>query len=230
MSQIFQIAAHISTPWALAAFAIAAIVYLTFKRRGIIPPIVWGAIAAILLLGIVPIIAQLGSLAIYRVRVNVISPEGTPAEDAKVWSSLGGEPKKVAGGWEFDIPAAARPVGGKLTIWASLDTAYLKASREVQLDGDRNPAVTVQLDSDNTASVRGLVIDRNGRAIAGSRVSVVGYESESVLTQAGGNFVLPAHAALNQNVLLHAEAKRYVGATQYQQAGNKPATIVLDRK
>jgi Carboxypeptidase regulatory-like domain len=231
VSQIFQIAAHISTPWALAAFAIAAIVYLISKRRGKVPRIAWGAMAAIVLLGIVPIIiGQLGSSAIYRVRVNVIGPESTPVEDAKVWSSMGGEPKKVASGWEFDIPLESRPKDGKLTVWASLDTAYLKGSREMQLDHDHNPGVTIQLDSDKTATVRGIVIDRNGRAIAGTQVSVTGYEGESVVTQVDGNFVLPAHAARNQNVQLHAEAKGYKGANQYQPAGDKPATIVLDRK
>jgi hypothetical protein len=230
VSQIFQIAAKISTPWALAAFAIAALVFLFSKQRGKVSPVAWGVIAAIVLLGIVPILAQLGSLAVYRVRVNVINPQGVPVEDAKVWSSVGGEPKKVASGWEFDIPAAVKPADGKLTVWASLDAAYWKGSREVQLDRDRNPAITIQLDSDKTATVRGLVIGRAGRAISGARVTVAGYESEGVVTQAGGNFVLPAHAARDQNVLLHAEAKGYAGATQYQQAGDRPATIVLDRK
>ena len=124
---------------------------------------------------------------------------------------MGGEPKKVARGWQFDIPAAARPADGKLTIWASLDAAYLKGSQEVRLAGDRNPGVTIRLDSDKTAAVRGLVTERSGRAIAGARVSVAGYESEAAVTQAGGNFVLPAHAAPTQNVLLHAEADGYAG-------------------
>jgi hypothetical protein len=35
--------------------------------------------------------------AIYRVRVTVLDPAQVPVEDAKVWSSMGGEPKKVAG-------------------------------------------------------------------------------------------------------------------------------------
>src|ERR1035441_3121738 len=142
MPQLFEMAARISTPWALAAFATAAIVLLLAKRRGKVPPIAWGAIAAVVLLGLVPILVQVSGAAIYRVRVTVVGPEGTRVEEAKVWSSMGGEPKKVAGGWQFDIPAASRPADGKLTFWASLDAAYLKGSREVRLDDDRNPAVT----------------------------------------------------------------------------------------
>ena len=233
MSQLFEVAAHVSTPWTLAAFAMAAIVFLVthlVKRRGKIRSISWAAITAIVLLALVTIIALLSSLAIYRVRVTVVGPQGTPVEDAKVWSSLGGEAKKVAGGWQLDIPAAARSADRKMTIWASLDVAYLKGSQEVQLADDLNPAVTIRLISDKTATVRGLVIDRQGRAVADARVSVAGYESEGAITQAGGNFVLPAHAADGQNVLLHAEANGYAGVTQNHMAGDRPATIVLDRK
>jgi hypothetical protein len=32
--------------------------------------------------------------SLYRVRVTVISPDQIPVEDAKVWSSFGGEPNK----------------------------------------------------------------------------------------------------------------------------------------
>jgi hypothetical protein len=55
----------------------------------------------------------------------------------------GPEPKKVAGAWRFD--SSARPADGKLSVWASLYTAYLKGSQEVRLDGDRNPGVTIRI-------------------------------------------------------------------------------------
>jgi hypothetical protein len=59
---------------------------------------------------------------------------------------------------------------------------------------------------------------------------VAGYEAEAVVTGEGGGFVLPAHAALAQKVLLHAETNGYEGVTQWHMAGDQPATIVLDRK
>src|SRR4051812_36262641 len=102
-----------------------------------------------------------------------------------------------------------------LTVSASLDTAYLKGSEEVRLAGDSNPAVTIRLDRDKIATVRGVVLDRRGRSVAGARVSVAGYQDEAVVTQAGGNFVLPAHAAPTQKVLLRAEADGYGGSTQW---------------
>ncbi len=231
MARLFETAARISTPWALAAFAIAAIVFVLAKRRGKVPAIAWAGIGAIVLLGIVPILAQLRSAAIYHVRITVVGPDGTPVEDAKVWSAAGGEPKKVAGGWQFDIPAAAAPADGMLTVWASLETAFLKGSQEVRLAEDHNPVTTIRLAGDKTATVRGIIMDRqNERAIAGARVSIVGYESEQVVTGEGGGFVLPAHAASSQNVLLHVEASGYEGLTQWHPAGDQPATIMLARK
>src|SRR5271156_51022 len=55
---------------------------------------------------------------IFRVKVVVLNPQGVPAEDTKVWSSLGGEGKRVAGGWEFDIPGSVAPLNRTLDIYA----------------------------------------------------------------------------------------------------------------
>ena len=58
------------------------------------------------------------------VRVTVLGPENVPVEDAKVWSSLGGEPQKVSGGWELEIPEAKIPSTRKLTIYAAKESAF----------------------------------------------------------------------------------------------------------
>jgi hypothetical protein len=236
MAKLFQTAAGISNQWSLAAFAIAAILYFVLKRRGKIPAIAWACIAAIVLIGLAPI---LGSVylekarlpqPIYRVRVTVLDAQQIPVEDARVWSSMGGEAKKVAGGWQFDIPAASKPADGKLTVYAAVSSAFLTGRRELHLADDRNPAITVQLAKDASATVRGMVVDGSNKAIAGTRVSVAGYEAEAVVTQAGGNFLLPAHAANGQQVQLHAERAGYAAVSQWHPAGDEPATLVLDRK
>ena len=41
--------------------------------------------------------------------VTVIDPHKVPVEDARVWSSIGGEAKKVAGGWQLRTPRATAP-------------------------------------------------------------------------------------------------------------------------
>ena len=41
---------------------------------------------------------------LYRIRVTVLDSTGLPVDNANVWSSLGGEPKKVAGGASLAAP------------------------------------------------------------------------------------------------------------------------------
>jgi hypothetical protein len=236
MEKIFGIAAGIGTAWSLAAFGIAAVCLVAMtlcKWKGRkVPPIWWGVIVAVVLLGLVPIVAPLlvGERAIHRVRVTVLGPNRMPVDDARVWSSMGGEAKKVAGGWQFDIPAATKPADGKLTVYASVANAFLSGRQELQLGRDLKPTVTVQLRKETGAQVRGIVADESGRGMAGALVSVAGYEKEAVKTTEGGNFTLPAHAADGQQVLLHAEKEGYQAVNHWHPAGDFPATITLKRK
>src|SRR5215471_10052793 len=111
MTELFQAAGKVSSVWSLAAFAIAAVIFFGTKAaKGKVHPIAWGVVVCIVLLGLVPIIGsflvqarQDEDTAIYRVRVVVVGSDGVPSNDAKVWSSIGGEAKKVDGGWQFDI-------------------------------------------------------------------------------------------------------------------------------
>jgi hypothetical protein len=249
MPDILHIAANLTHPISLAAFAIA-IILLVLRLKKKVPSQFWIVIP---ILVVAPIIISASiemqkikaerekgqinanlidsvNQSIYRVRATVVDPQQIPVDDAKVWSSMGGEPKRVAGGWQFDIPKASRPRDGKLTIYASLPNKFLKGSKELLLSDDYNPGVSIQLASESSASVRGIIVDGRGRAIPGARVSVVGYESEAVVTQDGGSFVLPAHAATDQQVLLHAEKKGFAAMQQWHPAGDFPATITLERK
>lgn len=168
---------------------------------------------------------------IYRVRVTVIDPQRRPVEDAKVWSTIGGEPKKVAGGWQFDIPSASVPIDGQVTFHASKENAFLIGERGLKLERDANPAVSIELSKDvKEVVVRGIVLDESNNTIGEVRVNVVGHESEAVITQPNGGFALPAHAAVGQQVLLHAEKPGYRAVNQYHPAGDEPATIILERK
>jgi hypothetical protein len=239
MPKLFEGATGISNQWSLAAFAIAAILYIILKRRGKVPAIAWACIVAIVLLGLVPIVASVyvekarltdNASAIYRLRITVVDLQQMPVDDARVWSSVGGEAKKVAGGWQFDIPAAAKPADGKLTVYASVASAFLTGRRDLQLTEERNPPFTILLAKDDSATIRGRVVDGSGKAVTGARVSVTGYEREGVVTEAGGNFVLPAHAASGQQVQLHTEKAHYAAVSQWHLAGDEPATLVLDRK
>ena len=232
-SSVWEVIPKITSPWSLSAFALAVVLFLVLnKRKEPIPQVAW---IIIVLLVAIPIAASLYSSfitksSIYRLRVTVIDPQNMPIEDAKVWSSFGGEPKKVAAGWEFDIPEESKPREGKLSIFAAKETAFLTGQADLTLDSEHNPAITVQLKRDDSAKVWGQIVDSKNRAVVAARVFVIGYETESVLTKDGGNFVLPAHAAKGQKVFLHAE-KDGLAAKLWHPAGNDkdPAIIQLGK-
>ncbi|HEY6401328.1 MAG TPA: carboxypeptidase-like regulatory domain-containing protein [Blastocatellia bacterium] len=213
----WSVVSAINTPYNLAAYALAVVLILVLRARQKgkpIPSPAWGVIALLVLIptgfSLYQEIIKTGPKeTIYRVRVTVLNDQKLPIEDARVWSSIGGEPMKVAGGWHFEIPSAKRPQDGKLEIFASQENAYLKGSYELQLGADFNPAVVIHLNRDTSAKIRGQVVDSRGRAVAGARVFVVGYEDDAVITKEGGNFELPAHAAAGQSIELYAEKRGY---------------------
>lgn len=231
-SGIWDVIPKIASPLNLAAFALAIVLYMVIKtRQKSVPLAAW---IVIVLLVAVPVGAWiysqfLNKSTIYRVRVIVVDPQGIPLEDAKVWSSFGGEPKKVMGGWQFDIPDGSKPKDSKLSIFAAKESAFLTGRADLSISDDYNLAVTINLARDDSAKVRGQVVDEKNRAIAGARVFVVGYESEAVITKEGGNFEMPAHAAVNQQVLLHAEKSGYRATKRGHPAGDTPAELVLER-
>jgi hypothetical protein len=167
--------------------------------------------------------------ASYRVRVIVLDEHQTPASDVKVWSSIGGEPMKVEGGWLFVIARDTKPVDGKVTFYAAKDAAFLKGQAPLQLTEDHNPTVTVALDKSRTAKVIGIVEDQHQSAIVGATVSVIGYDSEAEVTKSSGSFSLPAHAADGQQVQLHAEKQGYRSANSWCPSGDSPCMIELQR-
>jgi hypothetical protein len=235
MDKLIEAIAGVSNQWRLAAFAIAAILLVVMKRSRKPPAIAWAALFVILIIAVVPFFASLYAQrnldsAVYRIRVTVLDRQNVPVEKATVWSSAGGEPKKVPGGWEFNLPSASKPVDGKVTLYASVPDQFLQGSRHLTLTADRNPTAEIALQKNVSATVRGLVTDDGSHAMSGAHVSVIGYESEAVVTGPGGNFILPAHSAEGEEVELHAEKTGFRPVNQLHPAGDTPATIVLDRK
>ncbi|MFL6260537.1 MAG: carboxypeptidase-like regulatory domain-containing protein [Thermoanaerobaculia bacterium] len=163
-----------------------------------------------------------------RLRVLVLDSKENMVDDARVWTTVGGESKKIAGGWELDIPRSKIPADGRITVYADQVTAFLSGSSAVRLGDDLAPSTTVRLIAPTSAKVRGIVLNGAGKALEGVQVSVVGYEEGAVTTGPSGQFVLAAHAADGQQVQLHAEKDGYGAITQFQPAGTFPAMLILE--
>jgi hypothetical protein len=239
VKELAHLAAGISSGFRLAALAIVAVIFVILKWRGKLSLSVWiASLTAIVLFVLVPILASHyvelettkitdSNRLIYRLRVTVLSPEGTPVSDAIVTNSLGGYATRAASAWQFDVPVATKPADGKITVYAIVENAFLKGKNEVLLADDHNPTTTVQLVRDASARVRGIVVDSTGKALSGAQVLVVGFGSEAVITQRDGGFVLPAHAADGQLVELHVQKGRK-SVKQWTTGGQSAVTILLN--
>jgi hypothetical protein len=236
-AKLFEFASRITNKWALAAYGIAAIVYLVSKtivgRGRKVPPFVW---VAIVLLVLIPFLAATYeeivynwgvTHSVYRLRVTILDIQHQPTEDAILHCSAGGEPKKVLGGWEFDIPKTTVPADGKLSVFASIPSAFLSGRADLTLSTDYNVSITIQLEPDTSSWIRGIVVDDHNVGLEGALVSLVGHGPETVRTSQGGHFGLPAYAADGQEVQLHVEKQGYTSVSQYHPAGKEPVTIVL---
>jgi hypothetical protein len=227
---LLKAASAISTAWSLAAFAIAALVFLaTHKQKAAARRTGTATVAAIVLLALVPIVGSFYKPSIYQLRTIVLDPLQVPVEDAKVWSSLGGEPKKISGGWQFDIPAASVAADRRLTVYATVAASFLVGQSEITLASDFHPNATIHLLHPET-TIRGIVTDERGGAIEGAAVSVVGYGGEMIRTKADGGFELPAHAADGQQVELYAEKLGFAPGAAWYPAGAAPAELTLRRR
>lgn len=227
VGKLLEAVSTISNLVSLAAFAIVALIVVLWLYKGKRPPLIlWlMAIGAVVALVWVPVAYQ--SRGVYRLRITVVDARQVPLNDADVWSSIGGEPKKIAGGWQFDIPTGSVPADRRVIVYAAIKSAFLRGQQSVELGHDYTPATIIQLSSHATARVRGIVVDAHGRGVPGVRVSVAGQTADAVTTTEGGDFDIPAHAAEGQQVYLHAQKDNYTGVDLWHPAGSTPVRIEL---
>ncbi len=163
------------------------------------------------------------------IRATVLGVDKMPIEDAQVWSSLGGESKRVAGGWEFEIPESKLPIDRKLTIYAAHRPAFLKGSLEIKLGQERMVTAKIQLVRDTSAYITGIVVAPGGTPLADAVVAVVG-SSETAHTNPEGRFSLPAHVAAGQEVRLRIKKPGYRSKEEYYPARDIPIPVILDKQ
>jgi len=228
--QALKIASQITHPVTVVAFALVfAATTFGLALRAKKPRIAWILATGIILLGFAPLAAStfLQARGVYRIRITILGLDKSPVEDAQVSSSIGGEPKRVQGGWEFDIPPQTRPADGKVVLFASEKSAFLTGSSTVVLAQDYYPTISIQLASDTSAMIRGIVVDEQHRSVVGATVSVPGYQDVAV-TDKMGNFALPAHVADGQIVQVRAQKNQLVGS-MFVPAGRLPVELIVKR-
>jgi hypothetical protein len=90
-------------------------------------------------------LAPVATEKMYKVQVRVVDLQQKPVEDAQLLLSIGGQPKKVADGWQFDIPESSKPPNGKITISAATNNPPLSGEQDLYLGAERNPVIVVHL-------------------------------------------------------------------------------------
>lgn len=225
-----ELASRITHPYSVAAFALVfAAMALLLALKAKKPRIAWLLAAALLVLGISPLVAStfLASRGVYHIRVVVMGTDGQPVKQADVSSSAGGEMKQASGNWEFDLAPQAKPSSGQITFYASVKDAYLAGSSSLALKEDYFPTVTIPLQLLPPVNLRGNVVDERGKSVSGAHVAVTGY-SEIATTDAMGNFSLPSHHADGQLVSVRAEEGGRVADIVV--VAGKDAQLVLRRR
>src|ERR1700724_1391599 len=128
--------------------------------------------------------------ALYSVRVQVLDPDGEPVAGAHVRASAGNEPHLLPEGWwEIQVPAAKVPHdGNNLSLWVEHESWGTNRA-DIHLGGDPNPRVEIQLRIPESW-LRGQVVEGNGHAVTGVRVSLKDGNAPTAITDADGHFAL----------------------------------------
>lgn len=250
MDRLFEVVSRISTPLALAGVVVIALflVYRDIVRRLNFPKnrsyeLATRIIKSFFVLGIIALAFGLigygikvfssapNKNSLYRVRVVALDPRGQPVSDARISSAPDGKQNQSGTEYQIELSESNLPQDRKLRVWATKDDAIFTGAGEVVLKDDYNPVLTIQLNRETSARIKGQVNDENGNPISGVTVYLRNYPNEKTATDARGYFDLPAHAAPNEYVHLFIEDGRYQSWNDVLPAGGEsPAIITLTRK
>ena len=161
----------------------------------------------------------------YNVQVTVLDSSGNPSPAAPT-PSINATILKSPSGWTLLIRGADVPSDRKLVVRATDHGS--SGEQALYLGRSPNLSATIRLTARTDWMVTGTVFDAAQHAVPGARVTIAG-RSEAALTNADGSFILPAHAAEGQSVLLHVEGAGYKPVLQQHTVGSTPAIVVMER-
>ena len=91
------------------------------------------------------------------VRITVLGLDNMPVENSEIRSSIGGETKKVNGGWELEIAESKLPDNRKIIIYANQND--LKGQSEISVVGGKTTTASIQLKQNSSAQTKDSVPD-----------------------------------------------------------------------
>lgn len=253
MLPIFDIASKISTPLALAGIVVTAVFFIVKEliKRGLFSQlkgtqsfaIFKRALDWVFAFGILALVLGFSGYAlnllapywnkseVYQVSINVLDPDQRPVRDAEVVSSPSGVLKKTDSGWELHLPDSAFGWDKTLRVWATRENGVYRGSSAIVLSDDHKPRLTITLQRDLSARIRGQVTDDNGKPLSGAVVYVANYPNEKVTTGTDGLFDVAAHAAAGQHVHVFIESEKHQSWNDVIPAGGESlASIALTKK
>ena len=195
-------------------------------KQKVLPALLLVAAVVLALLGWITV-RQPSEQPDYRGRVTVVSPDDNPVDDAHVRSNLGGEAKKVEGGWEIDLPSESAK-GHKLTAYAEVQNRGWSGNADLDFGDDHSPPLKVFLKETGELPVRGTVLDVTGRSVPNAQITVIGFGEEGVST--GSREGAGERASATRATPTGASSERYRHATRARATaagvGNWPSVLM----
>lgn len=230
MPEWLQAAAKITDQYALAAYAIAALVAaIGVLKRGKIhgkPVLLAAIIVAVVASASLPLFAKyIEGRSLYRVTVVVLDPDGNRVKNCKVSTDVPSQAYDIGDAKQVEISPGHLSADRKVIVFASDDFGRL-GQKVLTLGNDQTPTVNVTL-VPKPSEVRGNVFDRSGKGIVGARVSIIGND-ESAVTTEGGLFVIKTQVPSGQPLTILVEKAGFASLRQQHLAGAAPATLILD--
>ncbi len=228
MQSLLQFASNIAVPLWVLGFALLIVIGAFWQiRRAQIAIPGWAfsaALAAIVLFGFCPFAATryLESQGIHYVALEVLDPNGHRVTNAAVNASIPGDLQKSGNGWKLRIPPENLPADRKVTFSAAQDSAQLAGAKTIALGSDYFPSATIQLVNLPPAKIRGIVLDKDGKPVAGAFITLVDYPTIAT-SGPDGTFEIPTHASADQAITVRAQK----GSTSTATSGTVGEKITL---
>jgi serine/threonine protein kinase len=166
---------------------------------------------------------------IYGVLVQVLDPQGLPADRVALHASAGMAPRRLPDGWwEVRIPAAKVPADGVISLWAE-NEEWDGSRTELHLGDAPNPRAEIRLKLPESW-LRGRVTNDADQVLSGVRVSRQDGTQGETITDAAGRFSLKLPVRPETRVRLRAERDGWAPGDEFCYAGRDSCWFVLEKR